>query len=110
MVDGEVSVMMMAMISSNSPSRQGAKMEFLVPGLGFLVAVTQRNSFVEKRRPLSGFRSEAFIQCGGEVEEVPEAASPPLGVARGGPAPRHGVGPSRLFSVSYFGFVSLREK
>ena len=38
MVDVETSVMMMAMISSNSPSRQGARMEFLVPGLGFLVA------------------------------------------------------------------------
>jgi hypothetical protein len=31
MVDGEASVMMMAMISSNSPSRQGARTEFLVP-------------------------------------------------------------------------------
>ena len=30
MVDGEASVMMMAMISSNSPSRQGARTEFLV--------------------------------------------------------------------------------
>ena len=30
MVDGEAMVMMMAMISSNSPSRQGARMEFLV--------------------------------------------------------------------------------
>ena len=38
MVDGEASVMMMAMISSKSPSRQGAKTEFLVPELGFLVA------------------------------------------------------------------------
>ena len=37
MVDVETSVMMMAMISSNSPSRQGARTEFLVPGLGFLV-------------------------------------------------------------------------
>ena len=50
MVDGEVSVMMMAMIY-NSPSWQGARTEYLVPGLGFLVAATQRNSFVEKRRP-----------------------------------------------------------
>jgi hypothetical protein len=31
MVDGETSVMMMAMISSNTPSQQGARMEFLVP-------------------------------------------------------------------------------
>jgi hypothetical protein len=35
MVDGEASVMMMAMISSNSPSRQGARTEFLVPNRGF---------------------------------------------------------------------------
>jgi hypothetical protein len=31
MVDGEASVMMMAMFSSKSPSQQGARMEFLVP-------------------------------------------------------------------------------
>jgi hypothetical protein len=31
MVDGEISVMMMAMISSKSPSWQGARTEFLVP-------------------------------------------------------------------------------
>ena len=36
MVDGEVAVMMMAMISSNSPSRQGARTEFMIPKLGFL--------------------------------------------------------------------------
>jgi hypothetical protein len=35
MVDGEASVMMMAIISSNSSSRQGAKTEFLVPNRGF---------------------------------------------------------------------------
>jgi hypothetical protein len=39
MVDGETSVMMMVMmmvmIFSKSPSRQGAKMEFLVPNRGF---------------------------------------------------------------------------
>jgi hypothetical protein len=35
MVDGETSVMMMAVISSNTPSRQGARMEFLVPNRGF---------------------------------------------------------------------------
>ena len=38
MVDGEALVMMMAMISSNSPSRQGARTEFLIPGIGFAVA------------------------------------------------------------------------
>jgi hypothetical protein len=35
MVDGETSVMMMAMISSKSPSQQGARTEFLVPNRGF---------------------------------------------------------------------------
>jgi hypothetical protein len=35
MVDGETSVMMMVMISSKSPSRHGARMEFLVPNRGF---------------------------------------------------------------------------
>jgi hypothetical protein len=34
MVDGETSVMMM-MISSKSPSQQGARTEFLVPNRGF---------------------------------------------------------------------------
>jgi hypothetical protein len=35
MVDGDTSVMMMAVISSESPSRQGARTEFLVPNRGF---------------------------------------------------------------------------
>jgi hypothetical protein len=35
MVDAETSVMMMAMISSKSPSRQGARSEFLVLNRGF---------------------------------------------------------------------------
>jgi hypothetical protein len=37
MFDGETSVMMMMMmkISSKSPSRQGARTEFLVPNRGF---------------------------------------------------------------------------
>jgi hypothetical protein len=35
MVDGETSVMMVMKISSKSPSRQGARMEFLVPNRGF---------------------------------------------------------------------------
>jgi len=35
MVDGEASVMMMAMISSNSPSRRSARTEFMVPEIGF---------------------------------------------------------------------------
>jgi hypothetical protein len=35
MVDGETSVMMMAMISSKSLSWQGARMEYLVPNCDF---------------------------------------------------------------------------
>jgi hypothetical protein len=35
MVDAEASVMIMAMISSKSPSWQGARKEFLVPNRGF---------------------------------------------------------------------------
>jgi hypothetical protein len=35
MLDGETSVMMVMKISSKSPSRQGARMEFLVPNHGF---------------------------------------------------------------------------
>ena len=38
MVDGEVAVMMMAIISSNSPSGQGARTEFLIPEIGFSMA------------------------------------------------------------------------
>jgi hypothetical protein len=37
MVDGETSVMMMMNISSKSPSRQGARMEFLVSKSRFLM-------------------------------------------------------------------------
>jgi hypothetical protein len=35
MVDAEMSVMMVMKISSKSPSRQGARTEFLVPNRGF---------------------------------------------------------------------------
>lgn len=63
MVDGEVSVMAMAMamISSKSASRQGARTELLVPGLGFLVAAEQRNSFRKNVKPPSVFKSRGFL-------------------------------------------------
>jgi hypothetical protein len=63
MVDGEASVMAMAMISSKSPSRQGARTEFLVPGLGFLVAAEQRNSFWKNVEPPGIFRSGALYSA-----------------------------------------------
>ena len=50
MVDGEALVMTMAMISSNSPSRQGARTEFLVLELGFSVSVELHNSSWKKHQ------------------------------------------------------------
>ena len=61
MVDGEASVMAMTMISSKSPSRQGARTEFLVLGLRFLVVAEQRNSFWKNVEPPSVFRSRGFL-------------------------------------------------
>ena len=51
MVDVETSVMMMAMISSNSPSRQGARTEFLVAESGFLSVAAKRNSLWKNVEP-----------------------------------------------------------
>ena len=42
MVDGEASVMMMAMISSESPSRQGARTELLIPKIEIASAAERR--------------------------------------------------------------------
>src|SRR3954454_23938051 len=47
MVDVEALVMMMAMISSVSPSWQGDRTEFLVPRIGFLVVAAQRTCFAK---------------------------------------------------------------
>jgi hypothetical protein len=60
MVDGEASVMMMAMISSNSPSRQGARTEFLVAELEFLSVAAKQNSSLENVEPPDVFRSQAI--------------------------------------------------
>src|SRR3954465_7259470 len=57
MVDVEVLVMMMAMISSVSLSRQGARTEFLVPGIGFLVVAVQRTCFVKSSELSRDFSS-----------------------------------------------------
>src|SRR3954452_4376754 len=55
MVDVEALVMMTAMISSVSPSRQGARTEFLVPGIGFLVVAAQRTCFAKSSEPPRDF-------------------------------------------------------
>ena len=77
MVDGEALVMMMATISSNSPSRQGARTEFPTPGRGFTMAVEFRKGFVNYGDPPDVFRSEGL--------------SSREGVARGCPRPPHHV-------------------
>jgi hypothetical protein len=58
MVDGETSVMMMAMISSKSLSRQSARTEFFCSESWFLVVAAQWNSIRKKRRTPDVFRSE----------------------------------------------------
>ena len=60
MVDGEVAVMMMAMISSNSPSRQGARTEFLIPEIGFSVAAELWSVSGKSVDSPEVFRSEAL--------------------------------------------------
>src|SRR3954468_20627016 len=57
MVDVEALVMMMAMIFSVFPSRQGARTEFLVPGIGFLVVAAQRTCFSKSFEPPWDFSS-----------------------------------------------------
>jgi hypothetical protein len=59
MVDGETSVMMMAMISSKSSSRQGARTEFLVLNRGFW--------WWQRSGTLSGKNAEPVILSGQKV-------------------------------------------
>jgi hypothetical protein len=64
MVDGEVSVMVMAMamISSNSLSRQGARTEFLVPNWGFWWRRSSGTLSGKMSTPLPGyFQVRGFI-------------------------------------------------
>ena len=67
MVDGEALVMTMAMISSESPSRQGARTELLIPVLGFSVAA-ERGCVSRKNDGLPDvFRSEGISSRKGGV-------------------------------------------
>jgi hypothetical protein len=94
MVDGEASVMAMAMISSKSPSRQGARMELLVPGLGYLVVAEQRNSFWKNVETPLGFQVQGLLivrrrgRRGGRGSQTTPRRS------QAWPAPRAGVVPS----------------
>ena len=76
MDDGEALVMMMAMISSNSPPRQGAGMEFLNPELGFAMAVELRNSFWKTIEPPSVFGSRGLSSRKGSPEGWPRWPHP----------------------------------
>ena len=57
MVDGKAAVMMMAMISSNSPSLQGARTEFLIPEIGFSMAAELGMFSGKSDEPPEVFRS-----------------------------------------------------
>jgi hypothetical protein len=109
MVDGEASVMMMAMISSKSPSRQGVRTEFLVPNRGFW--------WWRCSGTLSGKNVKPSILSG---QKVYVGGRRGRGDGRGGlttpwcslawPAPPGGVSPLWPPSVSYSGSMCLLVK
>ena len=70
MVYGEALVMM----SSTSPSLQGARTEFLNPELGFAMATELRKSFWKTIKPPSVFRSRAISSRKGGPRGCPEWA------------------------------------
>jgi hypothetical protein len=61
MVDGETSVMMMMKISSKSPSRQGAKTEFLILNRGFLWWRRSGTLSRKNAKPLMFSRQRVYI-------------------------------------------------
>src|SRR3954463_7380529 len=71
MVDGEASVMMMAIISSNSPSRQGARTEFVVSNRGFWL--WRHNGTLSRKTSTlpSIFRSEGLCMRRGRLRGFP---------------------------------------
>src|SRR4051812_15980260 len=87
MFDVEALVMMMAMISSISPSRQGARMEFLVPGIGFLVVAAQRTCFAKSSEPPRDFTSRRSYRRKGRPRRCrrwPDATQVRPGLDRAG--------------------------
>jgi hypothetical protein len=97
------------MISSNSPSRQGARTEFLIPNRGFwwwrrigtLFGKNAQPPLFSGQRPYVGERRAGGGGRGGHTT---------LWCGLAWPAPPGGVGPSWLFSVSSSGSVSLLIK
>ena len=87
MVDVEALVMMMAMISSVSPSRQGARTEFLVPGIGYLMVAAQRTCFAKSSEPPCDFTSRRSYRRKGRPRRCrrrPDATQARPGLARAG--------------------------
>src|SRR4051812_40220067 len=87
MVDVEELVMMMAMISSVSPSRQGARREFLVPEIGFLVVAAQQTCFAKSFEPPHDFTSRRSYRRNGRprgCRRQPDATQARPGLARAG--------------------------
>ena len=74
MLDGEALAMTMAMISSNSLSRQGARTEFLNPELGFSMVAELRNSFWKTSNLPRFFRLEVLSSRKGRPERCPRWA------------------------------------
>src|SRR4051794_40983239 len=88
MVDVEALVMMMAMISFVSPSRQGARTEFLVPGIGFLVVTAKRTCFSKNAEPPRDFSSRSSYRRKGRPRRC--RRRPDATQARPGLGPRLG--------------------
>src|SRR3954454_24038572 len=88
MVDVEALVMMTAMISSVSPSRQGARTEFVVPGIGFLVVAAQQTCFSKSFEPPRNFSSRRSYKQKGRLRRY--RRRPDATQARPGLGPRLG--------------------
>jgi hypothetical protein len=109
MVDGETLVMMMVMISSKSPSRQGARTEFLVPNHDFWW--WQRNGTLSGKNAEPSMFSGQRVYVGGRRGRGNAWGGPTTpwhGLAW--PAPPGGVSPLWPLSVSYSGSVCLLVK
>jgi hypothetical protein len=108
MVDGETSVMMVMKISSKSPSRHGARTEFLVPNCGLMVAAL-RNSIWEKRQSPDSFRLKGICRRKeGLRRRLGWLHHPRRGQAWA--APPGGEAASQPLSVSSSGSVGLLVK
>ena len=76
MVDGETVMMTMVMISSESPSRQGARTELLIPGIEIASAAERRCVSRNMTNPPSNIRSRALSSPKGSVGGCPRWPHP----------------------------------